>query len=275
MASFTDLKGLCKTCSVNECDIVNAFVLGSSGITGASTSSSDVDVVIVLKDDTNRKWKNQNWLVAHGWVGKNMLPKDGFKRDYSGSDEHDVWMYTQSTFKLMVERAVPFALECICLSNEAKWKNEVEYTLPSSSILIAQHFYIVSFQHLRRAGKEFATHHKDDFYNSGRIRIESWNLYKSKKSLFFSLRFLELAYQLIESKSIFDRESMLSMKQDLLNVTDDTWSSHMKVYEKYHSVLLKKLLGSIDNSSNVIDSASDIFYLGNPTYWCACEECSE
>ena len=275
MAAFSDLHGLCKICEVQEDNILNAYILGSSGLSKGVTIHSDVDVILVLKDDSNRKWKNQNWLVQHGWIPSDWVDKKGFQRDYSGSHQHDVWMYSESTFRKMLNRAVPCAVECIFLPNSAVWKNTVEFQFTCSDLLIAECFSRVSMRHLRRAGMEFATHDKKQFASkNANLKIEKWDLYKSKKTLYFSLRFLEMARQLIEHKDIVDREKMLVWKDAFLAVNNSNWSAHMNVYESLHSVLLMELEKALgDVSFNALDCCGDMQYFGNSNYWCHCENC--
>lgn len=204
------------------------------------------------------------------------IPRKTFKRDYSGSDSHDVWMYSESTFRTLINFGVPFAVECLFLPHDAVWRNTVDFSLTSSPTSIVKSFATVSLMHLRRAGMEFAAH-------AGRpstcanLKIESWNLYKSKKTLFFSLRFLEFARQLLENKKITDRESVQEWKHMLMNVDDDLWDTHMQVFQPLHYQCVQALqvaATTADINFQYSNCAPEIQYGGNSQFWCSCEACS-
>lgn len=277
-----NLAALCKKIKINEHDVQGAFVLGSTGIPSASTKDSDVDVVLVVNDNSNRKWKNEQWLLQHGWIYPSKKYKEiNFKRDYSGCNDYDVWIYGEETFKLLVSLSIPFAIECISLPDSSLWK-KLPYTIqiPDQKNLIIQSFISISVRHLRRAGLEFE-YHENNFYSTKQktLKIEPWILYKSKKTLFFSLRFIEMARQILVHGSIVDRQSMLNWKQELLFVKGDTWQNHIETYSNLHEEILNLLNEETKNIEGVSPineylENSDTWYLGNPNYSCICKFCS-
>ena len=111
MRSVADVARLLE---VKESQVEGCYVLGSTGIAGASTRESDVDLVVVLKNSVHRKWRSAEWLMMHGWMMPTpRLKEAGFQRDYKGSKAYDVWIYTRATFQLMLDECVPFAVECM------------------------------------------------------------------------------------------------------------------------------------------------------------------
>ena len=119
--------------NLDSAHLLNIYELGSTSVQGAVLNSrSDIDLVVVVSDDTPRRWHGHKWLVQHGWMlppeawttpaGTELLAAEGFRRDYSGSDLHDVWIYTRSTFAAMVLEFVPFAVECVCLPPGHIWQ---------------------------------------------------------------------------------------------------------------------------------------------------------
>jgi len=70
--AFHDVASLCRRLgTVRDDDIVAADCIGSTGITGAATRSSDVDVVVVVvKDTVNRPNMEKRWLASKvKWLG--------------------------------------------------------------------------------------------------------------------------------------------------------------------------------------------------------------
>merc|ERR1712137_646754 len=75
------------------------------------------------------------------------------------------------------------------------------------------------------------------------LSIEQWDEYKAKKSLFFSLRYLEHCTQIIQNGLVLDRSASLTAKAMLVNVQpSDCWASHLEVFIP----LREKALGALE-----------------------------
>lgn len=256
-AAFTDVCGLCEVTGIARNELLNVYVLGSMAIDGAATRSSDVDVVAVVADSAKRKWRNVQWLLDHGWLAPPLNPDayHGFCRNYVGlKEEHaecDVWIYSQSTFRALLLEAAPFAVECICSPLAAKWKDTVEFSLPFDPYTVARSFALVLLAHLRRAGLEWSAHRgrsKSYLSKKCRLVIEPWDLYKSKKTLYFSLRSLHYGQQILCHDKIIDWHSCLDWKRKLLGVSGEAWDAHMEVYKPLHHDLCQSFVAAAETA---------------------------
>mmetsp|Transcript_42454 Transcript_42454/g.92302 ORF Transcript_42454/g.92302 Transcript_42454/m.92302 type:complete len:302 (+) Transcript_42454:1203-2108(+) len=242
-------------------NIVAAYELGSTGIPGCSSSSSDLDVVVVVQDGVEQagKWADVGWLRDHGWVPQPLRPDayDGFARRYSGSDAHDVWCYTERSFRQLLNEYTPFAVECAFLSGPALWSRTSTLLLPppleSSSAVaaVARSFTLVAAAHRERASLEFSDHaaalrgqrvqarSRRGVYQ---LRCEPWDLKRSKKGLYFAVRILNLGAELLETGTVADRTGgVLSLKHKLLEVGGEDWESHWAVAHEHWEQGLQRL----------------------------------
>eukprot|EP00035_Acanthoeca_spectabilis_P001696 m.82095 g.82095 ORF g.82095 m.82095 type:complete len:315 (-) comp11062_c0_seq1:71-1015(-) len=273
-------------------NVLNCYVLGSTSINGAATAASDLDVVLVVTDDAPAlsKWRNQQWLRTHGWIGNQSRPHafEGFQRDYAGCDAYDVWVYTLSSFRQLLAEGAPFAMECASLEGpNAVWKLSVPLDpVQCAPEQVIRGVCVASLLHLYRAGLEFAC--KPDPAGRGgkklqcsALKIEPWNLYKSKKTLFFSLRLLEYGAQLLEHGKIVDRTSIVAAKRALLAVEGGEWEDHMAVYQGLHAAGLRRLEEAAAAHAPGIEGPLDLLCTEDGCYnpppkqvTCHCEYCA-
>jgi hypothetical protein len=215
-----------------------------------------------------------------------------FRRDYSGREGvYDCWIYSQSTFHLLLENCVPFAIECLNVdAADAVWKNLVDFqfSVTASNVekVIASYTY-VSLAHLRRAGLEFAAKNSKGRLKSPSssspssvLQIEAWSARRSKKALYFALRLLHFCNQLLTLGKIGDRSSMLAWKEALFAVeSDDDWTAHMAVFEPLHASCLLTLRETCRTKWNMANVGSldheTLRYVGEPLCWCHCLFCED
>jgi len=242
-----DEKQLLHDVGLKSQDVLSIFLFGSRAY-GNTTSQSDYDFILVIKEDTeeNYKWKNFNWLFDHGWVARR---KDSFyndcKRDFYGRPEYQCWIYTPETFQKMLQIYVPFALECLFIPKENVWKNVVDFQfkLPINRSLLHLSYSTVAEMHFERARIEFETNRIGSAPEKGKykLKIEPWNLRQSKKTLHHSLRILEFGCQLLETGKIYEISASNDLKLKILAVEGEDWESHLKVFLPLYNQLRQKL----------------------------------
>eukprot|EP01060_Flectonema_neradi_P014130 TRINITY_DN20845_c0_g1_i1.p1 TRINITY_DN20845_c0_g1~~TRINITY_DN20845_c0_g1_i1.p1 ORF type:complete len:283 (+),score=23.99 TRINITY_DN20845_c0_g1_i1:47-895(+) len=243
-------KRLCDIMGIGSSDLLNAYVIGSQS-TSDATKESDMDIVVVLSDDCGVKWRNVNWLRRHGWVAPPTSPKafDNFKRCYKGCDEYDIWGYSKQSFQALLNEAVPFAVGCLFLDESSVLKSTVSFSMTAPPAVVFRSFTGVSALHLARAGMEFhASSNTTKPVNSNVLDIERWDPYKSVKSLYFSLWYLELARQLLADGSItyrsacvLSKKALLKVAPDLSQITCSDWKTFMSVFAPLHQKALSDL----------------------------------
>jgi len=250
----SDLQSLLKRISIPQSLVVNVYLFGSSAY-GNTTSASDKDIILVAKEEldkkTTRKWKDMEWLHAHGWLQR---LKDTFKdcrRDFIGYVDFQCWIYSPKTFQILLNNYVPFAVECMFLPKENVWMQMEEFHMPNpldhASLSIS--YKMVAEAHFERAKLEFGDHHEKSQIKRGRfakgrgelkLKTEPWNLYQSKKTLFHALRILEFGCQLVEHGKIKDLSAANQSKQMLLNVPGEEWDSHLAVFLPLYESALER-----------------------------------
>jgi len=250
----SDLQSLLKRLSIPRTLVLNVYLFGSSAY-GNATSASDKDIILVAKEElekeTTRKWKNMEWLHEHGWLPR-LKDKDTFKdchRDFIGYPDFQCWIYSPKTFQTLLNNYVPFAVECMFLPKENVWIQMEEFHMPNpldhANLFIS--YQMVAEAHFQRAKLEFGDHQEKSQIKRGRfakgrgelkLKIEPWNLYQSKKTLFHVLRILEFGCQLAKHGKIEDLSAANQFKQMLLNVPGEDWDPHLAVFFFHYMKLL-------------------------------------
>ena len=242
-------KRICDILCISNSDLLNVYLIGSQS-TNDDTKHSDVDLIVVLSDDCEIKWRDANWLRKHGWLAKPTTPTayKNFKRCYAGCDEFDIWGYSSGSFQSLLNEAAPFAVGCLFLNDSSKLKEDVKFTFSASPSVILHSFSGVSSLHLARAGMEFCSSGGDKPANGKVLQIEAWDPYKSIKTIYFSIWYLELAQQLLTDGVVSDRSaavpfknSLLKLIPDLSTITSCDWNVFMEVFSPIHQKYLKNL----------------------------------
>lgn len=232
-----------------------------------SATSRAMSGIVVVNDTTvltHHKWKNSDWFRSHGWVAPS--PK-GHKGLYKGfqhvyvsqtSDqlvEYHGWMFTQSSFQLLLEQYAPFAVECLFLPKACIWQTTVAFPLfphATSNVdedkdcwkrQLATSFTGVAQLLVWKASLEW------DFTKRVRgpcsLKVEQGNVHTALRTLSLALHVLERARRYIQcNTNTSEKEDGMNHEYDglILSLQDNpTWKDCMHIFQPIHERLLTDL----------------------------------
>jgi len=173
----------------------------------------------------------------------------------------------------MLNEFVPFAVQCLYLHLDCLWKKTIDFEIPKMDHEKLKRSYLgVAEAHIERAKIEFEDRQeelqkplekdgntikkkKTPWGQPGRgplkLKIEAWDLYKSKKTLLHALRILEFGSQLAETGTIYDFTKMNFVKPLLLAVESEQWLPHMEVFLPFFDSQKEKFIKLCEPSGDI------------------------
>lgn len=172
-------------------EILYSFQYGSK-VYGTNTENSDDDFIVVVKSEEELEYGVHN-------------------------DEENITVYSEKTFKRLIEEHDIAVLECI-------FSKETDFV------------FQLNLEKLRRSISSVAS---NSFVKCKKKLIEGkdYNPYIGKKSLFHSLRILDFGIQIAKYGKIIDFSSSNRHFWDIMNIKSNDWEVFKEKYQPIANAL--------------------------------------
>ena len=200
--------------NLNEDSVLNIYNYGS-WVYGTNSETSDRDIMIVTRSPSK--------------------PPLTFREDfdyfhdfdlYKLWNQYDVCVHSVENFEVLLEKNYLLAIECIFLPDEFKLKEEIDFR----SVYLEKYFDPVRLKTVAwyENGTAISVYHSDDESETFPRRSSSWGsegptgrMYLFK-NLFHGFRYLDVAEQLIRTRSIHDFQRVSHVFQQMKDLRGDS-----------------------------------------------------
>ena len=199
--------------NLNEDSVANIYNYGS-WVYGTNSETSDRDLMIVTRSPSKPPLTfREDFDYFHDFELHKLW------------NQYDVCVHSVENFEVLLEKNYLLAIECIFLPDEFKLKEEIDFR----SVYLEKYFDPVRLKIVAwyENGTAISVYHSDDESETFPRRSSTWDTEDPTgrmylfKNLFHGFRYLDVAEQLIRTRSIQDFRRVSDIFQQMKDLRGD------------------------------------------------------